>query len=181
MRKLCLSALMISLLLVGCGSRTGALEKELDAFRAALRPSETLVTEAELMWLEGESVSEYTLRLERNGGESRITVTAPELLAGVTAVLSEDSGRLEYEGLMLAVGEPEGFSPVSALPALLEAMAYGYAELLWREDDCLAARLWLDDERAMNLWLREGKPLCAEVLENGKTVMTCRFDVWQLQ
>ena len=181
MRKSFISALMICLLLTGCARGRGGLEKELSAFRGELRQAETVQTQTALMWLEGESVSEYGLLVSQSGGEYRVTVTEPALIAGITAVLREGEGRLEYDGLMLGVGEPEGFSPVSALPEMLGAMAYGYAELLWREDDCLAARLWMEEERAMNLWLREGVPVCAEVQDGGETILTCRFDDWQIE
>lgn len=181
MRKALISALMMTLLLAGCGRGAGRLEREFDSFRAALRPAEHVQTRAALSWREGESVTDYGLELLKTGEEICVTVREPEIIAGITARLRPGETQLEYDGLMLGVGEPRGFSPVSALPEMLEAMAYGYDELLWREDDCLAARLWLDEERAMNLWLKDGRPICAEILAEGETVLTCRFDDWQMQ
>lgn len=182
MRKGLISALMMTLLLLaGCARREAKLENEFAAFRESLRTAQSIEARAELSCDSGAAVSQYGLQLSRTEEETRITVTEPELLAGISAVVSGADARVEYEGLMLGVGELAGLTPVSALPEMLTAMAYGYEELLWREDDYLAARLWLDEEIVMTLWLLEGVPVCAEISEAGQTVMTCRFENWQMR
>ena len=70
---------------------------------------------------------------------------------------------------------------MTAGPAMLKAMRFGYEELLWREDDYLAARLWLDDGAVMTLWLDAGgTPVCAEISEDGNVVMSGAFSGWEL-
>lgn len=182
MRKGFVSALMMTLLLLtGCARREAKLENEFAAFRTQVQSAQNIQAQAQLSCDSGEVVSQYGLSLSYDGSRVRVTVTEPELIAGVSAVVENGEGRLEYEGVMLGVGELAGLTPVSALPEMLSAMAYGYKELLWREDDYLTARLWLDDERVMTLWLAEGVPVCAEIAAGGRTLMTCRFDGWSMQ
>lgn len=182
MRKAFVSALMMTLLLLtGCGRReAGRLESEFAAFREALRAAGTLEAELSMQWDDGSSLSQYGLHLDYDGEALAMTLTEPELIAGIRAVLDREGARIEYEGVMLGVGEMGGFSPVSCVPAMLDAMAYGYNELLWREDGYLAARLWLDDDNILTLWLQDGEPLCAEIASGGMTVMTCHFSLWQM-
>ena len=46
----------------------------------------------------------YTLRFDADAEETKVTVLAPELLAGVTAHLAADTLKLEYDGLVLDAG-----------------------------------------------------------------------------
>lgn len=182
MRKGVISALMMTLLLLtGCGRREAKLENEFAAFRQSVQNARSIQAQTRLSCDSGETVSQYGLSLSYDGSEVRVTVTEPELIAGITAVVENGGGRLEYEGVMLGVGELAGMTPVAALPEMLEGMAYGYKELLWREDDYLVARLWLDDEHVMTLWLSQGLPVCAEIAAGGQTLMTCRFESWTMQ
>ena len=169
MRKSALSALMMTLLLLaGCG-RQEKLESEFSAFRESLRAAEHAVCE---------------LTLHCDGGDTvrcRVTVEQPELIAGVTATVGPSGTELGCEGVSLGVGTIAGLTPVTAGPAMLKAMRYGYEELLWREDDYLAARLWLDDGAVMTLWLDAGgTPVCAEISEDGNVVMSGAFSGWEL-
>ncbi len=45
-----------------------------------------------------------SLRFDADAEETRVTVLAPELLAGVTAHLAADTLKLEYDGLVLDAG-----------------------------------------------------------------------------
>ena len=182
MRKTWISALMMTLLLLtGCGRREAKLENEFAAFRDGVKSAQSIQAQVQLSCDSGSVVSQYGLSLDYDGSRVRVTITEPELIAGISAVVENGEGRLEYEGVMLGVGELAGMTPAAALPEMLEGMAYGYKELLWREAGYLVARLWLDDENVMTLWLSEGQPLCAEIAAGGQTLMTCRFDGWTMQ
>ena len=64
-------------------------------------------------------VYDYTVAAEFAGKQTRLTLTAPDTVAGLTAVLTEDSGALEFDGLWVETGplDPEGLTPAAALPA----------------------------------------------------------------
>ena len=76
----------------------------------------------------GERVYEFALTASAAGGETVLTLTEPEWVSGLTARLSEGEGQLEYDGLILETGPLDGeeLSPMSALPALMEAACSGY-------------------------------------------------------
>lgn len=181
MRKSALSALMMTLLLLaGCG-RQEKLESEFSAFRESLRAAEHAVCELTLHCDGGDTVADYVLRVEQQQDRCRVTVEQPELIAGITATVGPSGTELGCEGVSLGVGTIAGLTPVTAGPAMLKAMRYGYEELLWREDDYLAARLWLDDGAVMTLWLDAGgTPVCAEISEDGNVVMSGAFSGWEL-
>lgn len=60
-------------------------------------------------------------------------------MAGLTAVLTEDSGALEFDGLWVETGplDPEGLTPAAALPALVETARTGYITACRLEEDGL--------------------------------------------
>ena len=69
----------------------------------------------------------YTLRFDADAEETKVTVLAPELLAGVTAHLAADTLKLEYDGLVLdAGGTPGGVSAVTCVPLALRAAGEGW-------------------------------------------------------
>lgn len=119
-------------------------------------------------------------------GETLLTLTAPEMVAGTTAHISAGETALEYDGVMLETGplNTEGLSPVDALPALLSYAREGFAaECLLEETGeepklhviCrdpekdpgvgIEAELWFDPDT--------GNLLRGEISENGTTVIQC--------
>ena len=75
---------------------------------------------------------------------------------------------MEYDGVMLGAGplDGEGLTPVSAVPAILNAMAGGYMELIWREEDMIAARLYAGEESRCTVWL-DGETLRVQYMKTG--------------
>lgn len=180
-RRLC-SALMISLLLLaGCGRRQAETESEFAAFRDAVRLAENVSFDLTLHCSDGQSVEDYVLRVSEQDDRCRVTVVEPALLAGVAAAVGPSGAELGCEGVSLGVGSFASLTPASAASAMLKAIRYGYEELLWREDDYIVARLWLDDGAVMTLWLDSSAvPACAEIAQDGAVVMSAAFSGWEL-
>lgn len=77
----------------------------------------------------GMRVYQFTLDFTwRREGESVLTVTAPEELAGLTARIDEGGARLEFDGVGLDTGDltGEGLSPMELLPTLMGFTDEGY-------------------------------------------------------
>lgn len=57
-----------------------------------------------------------------------LTLSAPETVAGLTARLTGEENLLEYDGVAVETGplDDNGLTPVSSVPALLEAVRSGY-------------------------------------------------------
>ena len=75
----------------------------------------------------GRGVYDFALTAAVSGEETVLTLTEPEWAAGLTARITGEEGKLEYDGLILETGSLDGedLSPMSALPQLLEAARSG--------------------------------------------------------
>lgn len=184
MRKMRLAAvLMIPLLLLpGCGEREARLENGFSAFRESLLAARRVTARAELTADYGGAVEEYVLDVDWDGQETALTVSMPEQIAGVRARAKWGETTLEYGDVILGAGalDEDGLTPVSAVPAVLEAMAGGYVELLWWDGDYIAARLYVTDASRCTVWLEETTltPVSAEIAAEGRRVITCSFTDW---
>lgn len=132
MRKLMSCVLMMTLLLAGCKAGGGG-DESAENLAARIRAeylalsgwSSTVDLTAEY----SEKVFEFTVdvRWEREG-ETVLTVTAPDLIAGITARIAEGETVLEYDGAGISLGllDGGGLTPVTAVPALMDAILTGY-------------------------------------------------------
>lgn len=132
MRKVfSLCVLMMTLLLFsGCaggGEDQDALDLAL-TIRSEYLAVMHFTAQAELTADYGQRVYDYTLSVDANQEETVLTVTAPELMAGVTARAKTDAIFLEYDTLCIETGPlaNDGLSPVSAIPAMLNAVRRAY-------------------------------------------------------
>jgi hypothetical protein len=77
----------------------------------------------------GERVYDFTLDVQwQKEGDTVLTVTEPELIAGITARLRDGEGYLEYDGASLSTGAltGDGMTPLEAIPFLMEQLTSGY-------------------------------------------------------
>jgi len=185
MRKTIISALMIPLLLLaGCGEREAKLADGLARFRQSLTEAQTITTKAELTADWGESTQTYTLNTTYTAGATRLEILAPELIAGITATVTEGGAQVEYDGVMLSVPpvSEDGLTPVSALPAVFAAARDGYAEMTWWEDGYIAARLYVSENSTATVWINPETLALkwAEISTDGRTVISCTFSDWEI-
>lgn len=186
MRKLTPSVLMMTLLLLtGCGEREARLEQSFASFREAVTMAEHISATVELTVSSGSAAADYTLQVEYDGQTTELEILQPELLAGVKAVAKQGQAEIAYESVRLGAGpiDQDGLTPVSAVPAILDAMQSGYRELIWWEEPYIAARLHIGETSVLTLWLEEDTltPVTAEIASGGLTVLTCTFTHWEIQ
>lgn len=141
----------------------------------------------------GSRVFSYSLDVAyRREGETVLTVTAPEEIAGVTARLWEDSSVLEYDGAQVETGPvtEEGLSPMAAVPLLLEQAGEGFIAQCGLEtlESGEVLRVVCRDPEGQpgvgleyTLWFQpETHALVrGEVSQDGYTVLTCTFTGFQ--
>lgn len=132
MRRLLPCVLLMTLLLAACQAEGGG-ELTPDQLAAQIRAEYLSVTGwqslVDLRIDYGDRIYDFTLDASwQKEGESVFTVTAPELIAGVTARLSRDGGVLEYDGMSLSTGpiSDGGMEPLEAVPFLMEQLTHGY-------------------------------------------------------
>lgn len=157
MRKLTACVLMMTLLLSGCQAGTAGETPE-DAALAVREEYKALAgwsATVDVSVCYSETVYDFTLdaRWQRKG-ETVLTVTAPDLLAGVTARIAEGETVLEYDGSGLSLGllDGDGLTPVSAVTALMEQIETGYmAKCAWAGDGEQYLQIsFQDPEQALN-------------------------------
>ena len=180
MRKCVLPLLLCAVLLCGCGGEKSLTVQ--DQYRTVVSAD----MEAEVVSRTASDDRTFTLtcRYDR-AGQSVTTVTAPEALKGLTAVLADGQLSLKSNGQLLPAGAATDICPANCLPYLLGALAEGYlteqgAETL-EDVPCLRMALdttghsgaavqcavWLDQETLI--------PRYAEFSQDGQVVLTARM------
>lgn len=128
MRK-CLVCVLMTILLTGCGKAGVSEAEELAlAVRGEYLAMDSCAVQAAITADYGQRVYQYELAAAVNGEETVLTLSAPETVAGLTARITGEDSRLEFDSLSVETGPLDGsdLTPVSALPALLEAARSGY-------------------------------------------------------
>lgn len=182
MPTLALSALFL-LSLTACGTEDTAQRAETLREHYAQHTAYTAEAEVELV---RETENEcYTLRVESDGEDTRVTVLAPALLVDISAHLTGETLALEYDGMLLdAAGAAEGLCAVNCVPLTLRAVGSGtlleHSEERFGETE-RALRLCFESE-ASGAVLRytvyfdaNGAPFYAEVAENEKIAAFMEF------
>ena len=180
MRRYVLPALMITLLLTGCGG--AAPERKLGELRDTLAAAREITLTADVTANLDTEVFPCTLRCTATAETATVEVIAPETIAGVRAVVDPDNMRIEYGDVSLGVGgEAAVPSPVTALPLLLQALREGSTLQSWTEregDRTLCVReLYVTDDCTLALWL-DGEtmlPRYAEFRLGGRTAVRCEI------
>lgn len=173
---------MISLFFGGCGE-TKRLENDFENARERWCGAESLSFRAEVRSELYDSVFDCTLLCTRKGEETVVEILSPENLAGIKARLKDGETTLEYDGLILAVGDREKgeISPLSAMPIIMSSLTDGYVNLLWNEkeegDPLAAAEIYIDENSSLRLWFqRENFTLLqGELVSGGRAVVKCKI------
>ena len=173
--------LAAALLLTGCAAQSDAREQALQARYAAMGGYAARVEAAVVRERE---TARYALAVENDGEATRVTVTAPEALAGVRATVAGDALTLSFDGMTLDAGslDPD-ISAVNAVDVALRAAAEGWiaernAE---RFEDADALRLRFETELDgeplyVTAWFNElDMPLYAELERGGEVLAYLEF------
>lgn len=182
-KRLLASLLMIiSLLFCGCGEAQrleAAFEKARENWQEAKSLSFTAEVTAELY----DSVFSCTLLCTYSDGETVVEILSPENIAGIKARLKDGEAQLEYDGLILAIGDPMRgeSSPLGAMPLIISALLEGHVTLLWDETQgesrMAAAEIYVDENSSLRLWFdRENFTLLhGELVSGGRAVVKCKI------
>lgn len=131
MRKtLCALMMTLALPLSACGG-SGVSEAETTALKLRTQYLEMTACSGhlELTADYGQRVYDYGMDFSwEREGDTVLTLTAPENVAGVTARLHRGETALEYEGVIVETGELDrlGLTPISALNTLLNCAETGF-------------------------------------------------------
>lgn len=181
-RSVFLPALMILLLLAGCGG-AGREETKIEALRDTLAAAEELGFTAAVRADVGGEEFCCTLRCTGTADGCTAEVTEPEILSGVTARMTPGAVQLDYGGLTLPLalsGTPE-LSPLAAAGLTADALRFGHVRRAWTERDGevrrLAAEIYVTDAAELTLWFsaEATTPLRAELSVDGAVRAVCEI------
>ena len=175
-----LPLLLCAVLLCGCGGEKSLTVQ--DQYRTVVSAD----MEAEVVSRTASDDRTFTLtcRYDR-AGQSVTTVTAPEALKGLTAVLADGQLSLKSRDQLLPAGDATDICPANCLPELLRTLAEGYLKEQGTEPlgDTPCLRLTLETTGQSgaavlcSVWLDESSliPRYAEFSQNGNVVLTVRM------
>ena len=128
MKRTILFALMIPLLLTGCGARRDAGNWK--AFAETVETAERISFHAEITAHWEDSSASFGADVARAGGETHITLTAPETVSGITVRAKDGETAVAFDGVILSLdaGRSETLSPCGAPQRMLAALTQGTME-----------------------------------------------------
>ena len=182
MKKFCLSiSLCLCLLMSGCGGREFAKARE--DLAALLETAACLSFTANVRAEYEHKTARFTLSYYEDAEGGKVTVLAPQLIAGVSARIEPGSTSLEYDGVCLGTGELDdfGLSPMSALPMLVQALKDGDMNAGWTESGCTVLELQSTDELVCTVWFtsEDMTPRQAELRSDGRVKVFAEISDWQ--
>lgn len=190
-RRLCALMMILALSLTACGGEKGERGAEEMMLAARGKYMEMSACSGHM-----DMTADYGRRVYGFGvdfswtkdGETVLTLTAPENVAGAAAHISKGETALEFDGTMLETGplNSAGLAPIDALPALLAYAREGFlAECVLEEwDGTSLLHVTCRDPEAMpgegaeaQLWfVPETSALYrAEISDDGAAVIQCSF------
>ena len=129
---------MTTLLLAGCGQAEVSEAEQLAlTIRGEYLAADSYAARASVTADYGQRVYQYEMAAAASGEETVLTLAAPETVAGLTARITGEEHLLEFDGMSVETGplDENGLTPVSALPALMEAARSGCITACALEED----------------------------------------------
>ena len=168
--------LCICVLFTACGTESQTLAPAIE-FRAALVQAGGCTFRAEVRADFGETVAFFCMDCDAEAdGILRLTLTAPETLAGITATVTDAGGKVTYDGMALDFGLMAGGNVIpAAAPALaVDCWIREYIASAGQEEERYRVTYEKDfDEKKLvvDTWYENGVPICAEVCYNDQRIL----------
>ena len=174
-----ISALLMMLLTVcfcGCQSEESTLRPAIE-FRADLVQAGGCSFSAEVEADFGDMTEQFSLYCEAQQNCMDITVTAPETMEGINAHITENGGKITYDGMSAEFGLlANGNVSPAAAPAITAACWQNeYISAAGQEDDALYRATYeknFDEKRLIvDTWFKNDLPIYAEVCYNNQRIL----------
>ena len=182
MRQVFLLALTIAVVFSVCAcTDMGKTEKISEEFENAQKIVLTAYVRADY----GDKVYDFKLTCTQTPDETVIEVKAPEEIAGVRALCTENGYEVSYDGTVMTTGAVtrNGLSAIEALPCLISCWKDGYYIAILKETyigrkmlvvdsritDTVYQKTWFDEETLL--------PVKSEIMQSGKSVIFQHLNV----
>ena len=183
MKKILPLLLAALCLLTGCSSKYSGLFEKL---RTDTADSTALSFNADIRAEYDDRTERFSLACTRSAGETCVTVTRPESIAGVRARCADGGLKLEYGAVSMDLGvtdEKTGLTPAAAPAILTDAIINGFLTACGRDGDTVLCSVAYNDDISVQLWLSgtEGVPVRAEIVSGGRVTVFCDISDWKTE
>ena len=120
-------------------------------------------------------------------GNLGFSVTSPDSIAEIEGTITAKEGKLTFDDVALSFPllADEQITPVSGPWILLKTMLGGYLTACTMEEDLLHLTIndsYEEDALQMEIWLNEeNAPVCAEILYDGRRIVTMNVENFQIR
>ena len=169
--------LLVLVLLCGCSADDAQMERALDLRGKVQRSGVSY--DVDIVADYGDKTYTFSMECQSDtAGNMTFKVTKPETIAGITGTVAKESGKLTFDGKLLAFDVlADGLiSPVSGPWVMLETLRSGYLTSCTQEKDGL--RVTIDDSYAqkalhLDFWLDSNDmPKYCEIYWNGRRLLS---------
>lgn len=177
MKRLLSLAMVILLLLSGCGGSSPEMDEAM-TLREKLLKASGCSFDAAVTADYGDKLFSFRLRCQGDsGGNLTFTVVEPESIAGVSGTVAGTGGELTFDGTalsfpLMADGQ---VTPVTGPWLLLKTLRSGYLTSAGREGDLLRMAIddsYQDDALHLDIWAEGGMPVRGEILYDGRKILS---------
>lgn len=179
MKRTILFALMIPLLLTGCGARRDA--ENWKAFAETVETAERISFHAEITAHWEDSSASFGADVARAGGETHITPHRRRRpISGIAVRAKDGETAVEFDGVILSLdaGRSETLSPCGAPQRMLAALTQGTMEYCASSSAAFAG----PDGESATLWRDETGALTgAEITRDGRKILTLEITDWVME
>ena len=181
------AVILAMLLLTGCTGKRDELDRAMK-LRANLLGCLGCTFDVTITADYGDQLHVFAMSCQTGGrGDLQFTVTQPETIAGITGYITSGEGKLTFDDValqfpLLADGQ---VTPISGPWILVKTLLGGYLTAANEEDDLLHLTIhdsYEEDALQMEIWLNEeDKPVCGEILYDGRRIVTMTVENFQLR
>ncbi len=172
------------LLLCACGETAGEMPV---GFRRALTEAGQCNFTLELRADYGSYTREFTLQCSGEAdGPAYLTVTAPEIAAGITGTVSGEEANVSYGDTILAVEDfsSRKISPMAAPYLLTQAWSRGYMASWGQDGETEQVRYLLgygQKQLEITTWFEGQEPRRGEISDGKNLLISCEISNFTLQ
>lgn len=171
-------------LLSACSGKDSHLNSGI-IFRTKLVQQNGCRFQAEITADNGSDVLQFCLNCDADGqGNINFVLTEPETLAGVSGTITENGGKITYDGMSVDFGLllQDAVAPAAAPALLINSWISGY--ILWGGEEGEIYQLCCEQELEGHIlevesFFKNELPFYAEVCYNGSRILEIRINEFQ--
>ena len=176
---------MLLCMLCGCKGEDAQLNQAME-IRSALLSAKECHFAAEITADYGSELHQFTVDCQGNAqGDLQFTVMQPETISGIVGTVSDTGGSLKFDDTILyfplmAEGQ---LNPVSAPWIFLKTLRSGYITAACQEGNLLHLTIndsYEEDALRLDIWMQGDKPVQADVLFDGKRILSLKITEYTL-